>query len=409
VVVAGWRQRRVGRSTLLLAGILEAIVVSVALAACQYTQPVPAPLSNVVIDDAVLVPAAPGIDWPDSGQSALAIDDLRVVAIQDANAPAQPIASTTKVMTALLLLEGHPIGPDDEGPTISITADDADAFIEAILNDESAVEVREGEDLTLRQVLDGILVASANNYARIAARWDAGSEEAFVAKMNARARTLGMSTTSFADSSGISPANTSTAADLLLLARAAMTNETFARIVAQEMVELPVVGEVDSTNSLLSIEGVVGIKTGETDEAGACLVFAADVETAVGRQRVIGAVLGQPERQLVFENSQALLAEAAARVRPVEVVSRGQTVGNVTTRWEATVPIVTAEAIEVPAWSGEQLTVTLETAPLEAPIGNGDAVGELTVQRDGVTIATTPVVAGGDLDTPGLRWRLLRD
>jgi len=390
-------------------GVLEAIVVIVALGAFQYTRPVPAPFSTVDIDSTVQVPVASIIDWPDAGQSAFAIDDLGVVAVQDADAPAQPVASTTKMMTALVLLDEHPIAPGDEGPILAVTAAHAEAFIEAILNDESAVEVRDGENLTLRQLLDGMLVASANNYARIAAEWDAGSEEAFVAKMNARARELGMTMTSFADSSGLSPQNLSTAEDLVRLARAAMSNETFATIVGQEVIDLPVVGEVDSTNSLLSLEGVVGIKTGETDEAGACLVFAADVETVAGRQRVIGVVLGQPERSLVFERSRALLDEAAAQVASVEVVAAGQRVGEVAARWDVTVPLLASEAIAVAAWPGEQLAVAVDVLPLKAPVREGDAIGELTIAREGVVIAATPVVAGADIGLPGIRWRLLRD
>lgn len=375
----------------------------------QYTRPVPALATTFNYQATASAQGKTESDWPEDGQSALAVEALGIVVTQFADAEPQPIASTTKVMTALLILEAHPLGLTDAGPTIEITRDHSEAYLDAIFNDESAIEVREGEDLNQRQLLDGMLVASANNYARIAAEWDSGSEAAFVGKMNVRASQLGLTATRFADASGLSPDNMSTARDLLVLAQAAMANETFASIVAQAEVTLPVVGEVDSTNTLLNEDGVVGIKTGETDEAGACLIFAADVDTAAGRQRVVGVVLGQPERQQVFERSEELIAAAAGQVTMVRIVSAAQQLGEVRAEWGASAALVSQSALEVAAWPGQQFEVTIEAVALEAPLDAGTVAGELIVRRDGTIIGRVPVVALESVSAPDAGWRLIRD
>src|SRR5439155_27299219 len=116
---------------------------------------------------------------------------------------------------------------------------------------------------------------SANNIAVALARWDAGSEEGFVARMNAAARSLGMTHTRYTDPSGYDDATVSTAADQLRLVDRAMGLPVFASIVATPSATLPVAGTVRNTNRLLGYDGFVGIKTGSDDAAGGCFAFRA--------------------------------------------------------------------------------------------------------------------------------------
>jgi D-alanyl-D-alanine carboxypeptidase (penicillin-binding protein 5/6) len=329
-----WRAGSISPRALALLALAEVLLIVGALSLFPYTRPIPALETTISFTGTVRAEAAGApLPWPEEGQAALAVEGIGGIRTSSPRLEPVPIASTTKMMTALLILEGHPLGRGEAGPVVEMTQAHAEAWLAAILNDESAVEVRAGENLTLRQLLDGLLVASANNYARILAEWDAGSVEAFVERMNARAAELGMADTRFADPSGLSPDNVSTARDLLILAQTATANPLFAEIVGQEEVTLPVVGTVGTTNALLGEAGVIGVKTGETDESGGCLVFAADVETVAGMTRIYGVVLGQPEREDAFAASAELIAAVPGQISLVEVVSAGEQVGQVDSAW----------------------------------------------------------------------------
>jgi serine-type D-Ala-D-Ala carboxypeptidase (penicillin-binding protein 5/6) len=132
-----------------------------------------------------------------------------------------------------------------------------------------------GETITERQALEALLLPSADNMAWILARWDAGSQAAFAARMNAAARSLAMTGTSYTDPSGLDPCTTSTAADQVRLGIAAMQVPALAAITAESTAVVPVAGVVRNTNALLGQDGIVGLKTGSTQAAGGCLLVAA--------------------------------------------------------------------------------------------------------------------------------------
>ncbi len=160
--------------------------------------------------------------------------------------------------------------------------------------DESTVAIEAGETFTERQMLEGLLLASANDMAFSLAMWDAGSIPAFVAKMNALATSLGTTNTHYVDASGYEPASVSSAADVLKVATAGMAIPTFAEIVALPQATLPVVGTVHNVVTEVGANGIIGVKSGYTSEAGACLVLAANRVIGGRTLLVIEAVLGQP-------------------------------------------------------------------------------------------------------------------
>jgi D-alanyl-D-alanine carboxypeptidase (penicillin-binding protein 5/6) len=204
-----------------------------------------------------------------------------------------------KVMTAYLVLRDHPLGPGEDGPTITLTdADVADTHWRAG-QDESVVPVTAGEQLTERQALQALLLPSANNIAAVLARWDSGSTDRFVARMNATARSLGMTHTRYTDPSGYDDGTVSTAADQVRVVDRAMHLPVFASIVATPSATLPVAGTVDNTNTLLGHGGFVGVKTGSTDAAGGCFAFRAIRWIDGKRTTITGVVLGQPGRDRI--------------------------------------------------------------------------------------------------------------
>ncbi|MFL5942105.1 MAG: D-alanyl-D-alanine carboxypeptidase family protein, partial [Gaiellaceae bacterium] len=189
------------------------------------------------------------------------------------NQHAAPIASIAKVMTAYLVLRDHPLRPLEEGPTITLTYADVADTDRRRGQQESVVPIAAGERLTERQALEALLLPSANNIAAVLARWDAGSVDGFVARMNVAARTLGMTRTRYTDPSGYDDATVSTAADQVRIVDRAMRLPVFASVVATPSATLPVAGTVRNTNTLLGYDGFVGVKTGSDDAAGGCFAF----------------------------------------------------------------------------------------------------------------------------------------
>ena len=224
---------------------------------------------------------------PGPGQTSYQIGDGAVVS-SSGQTPV-PIASLAKVMTAYLVLR------DPQDVTVTVTDDDvADTECRAG-RDESIVPVAAGETMTKRQALTAILLPSANNVAVMLARAVAGSQRAFVARMNDMAHALGMRHTTYTDPSGFDEGTRSTADDQLILAQRAMRLPEFASLVALRSAELPVAGTVHNTDTLLGHDGFVGIKTGSHDAAGGCFMFR--VQRRGGD--LTGVVLGRRGHDLI--------------------------------------------------------------------------------------------------------------
>src|SRR5437763_898049 len=210
------------------------------------------------------------------------------------NQHAAPVASVAKVMTAYLVLRDHPLRLGQDGPTITLTDADVADTDRRRGQEESVVSIAAGEELTELQALQALLLPSANNIALVLARWDAGSADRFVARMDAARRSLGMTHTRYTDPSGYDDATVSTAADQVRIVDRAMRLPVFASIVATPSATLPVAGTVHNTDTLLGYNGFVGVKTGSTAAAGGCFAFRAIRWIDGKRTTITGVVLGQP-------------------------------------------------------------------------------------------------------------------
>ena len=196
------RRRRRRRSSVLLT-LLAVLVLLVAaagvFAAVRLSAADPPPAVTSVTLHPVAVPAKTvALPWPQIGQGAIAVPSIGVDVASGPEQPV-PVASLTKLMTAYVILHDHPLASGRSGPTITVTAADVQDYDNDTVNDDSNAQVVVGEQLSEEQVLGGMLVHSADNYADLLARWDAGSQAAFVAKMNADAVKLGMDHSHFAD------------------------------------------------------------------------------------------------------------------------------------------------------------------------------------------------------------------
>jgi D-alanyl-D-alanine carboxypeptidase (penicillin-binding protein 5/6) len=244
------------------------------------------------------------VSWPRQGQAAFALGSDRPAASPQQHTPVA-IASLAKVMTAYLTLERYPVSGAQDGFTITVTAAEAQAVAQERSEGQSVVAVTAGEQLTERQLLEGLLIPSGNNIAELLATVVAGSETSFVAEMNAQARALAMGHTTYTDPSGFHASTVSTAADQLRVFQQAMRFPVFRQIVSMGSVTLPMAGTVTNFDPLID-EGYVG-KTGSDSAAGGCLAFFTDVTIGGRQQIVVGVVLGQGQGS----DTQVLLAAVA--------------------------------------------------------------------------------------------------
>jgi serine-type D-Ala-D-Ala carboxypeptidase (penicillin-binding protein 5/6) len=271
--------------------------------------------------------------------------------------------------------------------------------------------VQPGERLSERQLLDGLLVHSANNFADILARWDAGTVQAFAAKMNASAISLGMLHTHYADASGLDPRTTGTAADELRVTEKAMAIPTFAAVVAQPVVTLPVAGVLQNYVHSLGTDGIVGVKSGFTQAAMGCLVLAAK-RTVAGRSLLVLAVVtGQPGGEPLDAANHAdedLLDAVESGLRPDPLAVRGAQVATVTLPWsDRRVAVVVARTVSLPAWPGLVPRMALVHGTLRpgAPIGSRVGTVSVSLGREQVLV---PARVEGSLTGPSVGWRLAR-
>ena len=291
---SGYRRGR-GILALLLAG-LGGLAVLACLADLAMARLKASPADPVTPLPASVAPSQErlgAVSWPAYGVSAADISGFGAVAGPGATRPV-PIASVAKVMTASVVLHDHPLPGGGSGPDVAVQPSEAAAYPSQVRDGDSLVPVAAGERLTERQALEALLLPSADNMAWILARWDAGSQAAFAARMNATARRLGMTGTSYTDPSGLDPSTTSTAADQVRLGMAAMRVPVLATIAGMSTAVVPVTGVVRNTNTLLGQDGIVGLKTGSMQAAGGCVLIAAWQTASGHRTLIVAAAFGQP-------------------------------------------------------------------------------------------------------------------
>lgn len=390
------------RSRLVAASLLVVVLGAIA----QFFRPVPVAnaVPAIAAQSTVGGPAA-ALPWPAHGAGALAVEGLGEVASYQADFP-RPMASVAKIMTALVILEDHPLALDEQGPAIKVSVTDVATYEQEVRAGESVVLVVPGERLTEYQALQALLLPSANNIALFLAAWDAGSESAFVARMNATAAGLGMIHTLYADSSGLSVSDVSTPGDLIQVAERAMTKPAFAEIVGQAHATLPVAGVVDNLDTLIGHDGFIGVKTGTTIEAGACFVFAARRTLGARTVTVYGAVMGQPSLDQAFTAASMLVDAMAQDLHVATVLTGDQVIATYRTPWGAQ-SAVTASALSWLAYDGMTLHSRLDLEALQTPVEAGARVGTLWLQL-GDQQTALPLRLRAALPAPDSLWRILR-
>lgn len=311
---------------------------------------------------------------------------------------ALPMASTTKVMTALLAIER---GNLDDEVTCSRNAFGVPG---------TSIYLSEGETLTLEQMLYGLMMASGNDAATAIAEYIGGTVQDFCALMTERARELGCESTVFLTPHGLPcEGHYTTAWDLATIAREAMTHPVFRQIVSTSRAKIPWEGReydrvLNNKNKLLTTyEGATGIKTGYTRAAGRCLVFGAERDGL----EIIGVVLNCYDW---FQEAARLMDMAFAHYEMQSMLASGVPLRTVAVNGGLMDAVTVCPTAELKAAVPQNTLPSVEVElpeQVQAPVFRGDVVGEARMVLGGEVLASVPLVAAETvlLDDFASRWK----
>ncbi|PSR20600.1 MAG: D-alanyl-D-alanine carboxypeptidase [Sulfobacillus acidophilus] len=396
-----------------------AIVVSVliALGIVQLARPVARPTVAVGVPSTThMAGSLPKLPWPSGAQA-----DVEVPGIgqwrQHGPSGARPIGSLAKMMTAYLVLKAHPLSAYGNGPTLTMTAQDATVYRADAATQQSVMPVTVGEKLSERMLLEGLLIPSGNNIATLLAQWVAGTVPRFTSAMNAEAKALGLTQTHYHGPVGLSPSTVSTAANEMKLAIFMMKLPIFRTLVAMPQMTMPGNATpkiVYNYNYLLGHNGVIGVKTGSTTYSGGCVVLAKN-KTVDGRTlTVYASVLGQQATRTTsqlwasLDAANALLRATTKIVGTHRVITAGEVAGSLRAPWQSPIPLVTTKSASLIGWSGLTYSLHLTTRiPNATTIPAGTIVGSLSA-RVGSQTVTVPVKTAASLQPPSWLYRLKR-
>jgi D-alanyl-D-alanine carboxypeptidase (penicillin-binding protein 5/6) len=366
-----------------------------------------APLKPAVVTVAAPVedaPQVPVLDFPAYGASAIGAVGYPGVLAQNGATKPLPMASITKVITALVVLDKHPLALGESGPTATMTAADAALYGTYLAQNGTVSTVRAGMTFTERQLLELTLIKSANNYTTSMAVWAFGSQAAFLDAARAWLREHGLDQVVINEPTGIDRSNVAPADQLIELGRIALEHPVIAQIVASKQADVPPFGVLPNTNLLLGRDGVDGIKTGTLDDFGANLLFSADYLVGESTVTVIGVVLGGPDHDVIDRDILKLLDTTVANFTEVEVAADAEAFATYTAMWGDSVAAVAADRTTLLTWADTPVTVEVVTDELRTGT-TGEDVGDL-VFTSGPTTVRVDLELADDLDDPGPWWRL---
>lgn len=342
-----------------------------------------------IAGDAALAAAAPDLPMP---AGVLRTGDGRTLWERDPEAE-RAMASTTKIMTALVVLDRA-----DLNDRVTVSA-------RAAAVGEAGVGIVAGETHTVRQLLEAMLVHSGNDAAFALAEHVGGDVDSFVVMMNEKAAALGLAHTAFTNPHGLDEAGHHTSAgDLATVATVAIADPRFAEIVTMPKITVTAGGKstvFENSNKLLgTYDGANGIKTGWTNDAGYCLVASA----RRGAISFVAVVLGTASEDDRFVQAREVLDWGFSHYAETKIASAEATAALVPVAdyLDRTVTAVVAEDAVVPVFDldGDVISRVDMLSEVEAPVAAGQRLGTLTVVQGDRLLAQVPVVAATDVPAP---------
>ncbi|WP_375389460.1 D-alanyl-D-alanine carboxypeptidase family protein [uncultured Amnibacterium sp.] len=364
--------------------------------------PVPRAAAEVS-PEIVRTTAAAKAALPEFGSSAVgAVGMEGVLAASGPQTPRQ-LASITKIVTALVVLDAKPLAAGEDGPTIVLGQRDVDILASVIAANGSWEPVQVGWKTSERAAIETMLIPSANNYAESLAIWAYGSVPKYLAAAKAYLAAKGLTGITVVDTNGLSAADRGTPADLVELGRLALASPVIATAVGKRTATEPNVGELDNTNLLLGRFGIDGLKTG-TYDTGANLLFSAEVEVGERRVHLVGVILGAKDHPTLDARVIPLLKSVQRGLHDLPLATAGQSFGTYRTRWGGIGRAVAATDVSRLVWGRATLT---REARIESITGGrkGERVGTVQYVVNGSPVSV-PLVLDRDVLAAPIWWRL---
>ena len=359
-------------------------------------------------------PAAVVLTLPSVGQSAVSVTGAEQfvgtagtngILASSGGAGPLPIASISKLITALVVLDAKPLTGTDPGPTLTFSKADHDLYDQYYVLGASIEPMKTGSSMSEHDALALMLVASACNYADAVSTWAFGSRARYLSAVKSWLAAHGLTNTTIVEPTGIDPRNVSTPADLIAIGKLALMNPAVAAIVGSRGIAVPGVGSLSNNNISLGSEGINGIKTGTLDTAGSSLLFSATADVGLAKPiTIVGVILGGDSRETVDRAAQLMVRSIRSGFHTVQLVGDGTVVGRYSTPWKKGARVITGSRASVLTWSDAPITSKMTIKPVTtAP--DGSAVGSLDFTVAGAPIAV-PLVLDGSLSGPDGWWRL---
>ncbi|WIB27983.1 D-alanyl-D-alanine carboxypeptidase [Curtobacterium sp. MCSS17_015] len=348
--------------------------------------------------------SAPELQFPDYGATAVEAEGFPQSLTTSGDRQQRSIASISKIVTALVVLEQEPLPVGEQGPSVRFTPAMEALYAEYAAQDGEVAPLPADRRMSEYRVLQVTLMESANNYAGSLALWAFGSMDAYREAAGDWLDDHGLDDTTIVEPTGLDARNRSTATDLVDLGKLALAEPVVKEIVGTASVTIPGVGEIENSNKLLGMDGVEGIKTGTLDEAGACLLFAATYERGGRPVTVIGAMLGGEDHDALDVDVRRLLHSVADDFHVVTLTNEGQTFGTYAAPWQDEVDATASRAASVLVWGST--TVTAKTTLEPVTLGTaGERVGRVRFAVEHHDPVTVPLELDGAIEDPGVWWR----
>ena len=344
----------------------------------------PTILSNLVDSEEVV----PNLSWPNYGQTSIATENQGIVATHGDQTP-HPTASTAKVIAVLAILEKKPLKLGETGEKLTLTEADVKLYDDYVAKNGSNTQVSNGLELTEYQALQSILLASSNNMADSLAIWAFSSLEEYSKYANDMVERYGTTQTTIGnDASGFDPTTLSTSDDMALLSLKALENPVISEITSQQKADIPLAGTIYNSNALLSKDsGIIGIKTGETVEAGGNFLLGAKYESNGESQNVVVVVFGADEAKNAIIDSYTLYKSISNSLTYAEIIPAGTSVAEYKLLNGTTARAVNNQAIRAWTWAGKVSDPKVSVNSITSQTANCSEVGAVSYGAVSVPVA----------------------
>jgi D-alanyl-D-alanine carboxypeptidase (penicillin-binding protein 5/6) len=374
-------------------------------------KPVVSPSFRVKYISAV-VPAK-SLAWPSGTQAAIGLGSSGAIGTYGTQKPVA-MASEAKLITALCVLNKYPLALNQAGPTITLGPSDVAIYAKYQSEDGSDLVVINGEKLSEYQMLQAMLLPSADNIADSLAIWAFGSLPNYSVYANQYVKSQGLSETTVGlDASGFDSGSMTTAANLVSIGQLFMASPVLANIVGlPSATGFPVVGTIKNVNFDLGKDNIIGIKTGNTEQAGGVFLSASKITVNNSPLVVYTAVMQAPTLFDALANSLPLVLSVQSNftsVFGVSLLPDGQEVAEYTVPWSnKKVPVVVSQPIELTSWGGSRVISTISLDKISNDDKAGQIVGQIVIKSSLLNgSATDSLVLSRAISPPSKIWLIL--